>query len=275
MIAQYKFYARPLVWLEGVTDYAIFAKLLQDGQCVIKTAGGVEECRALARAMVDDDLPFVVVMDGDYGILTRKRSWHRRVVVLRRHSIENYCAEADVVAAVCCGYSEGRAQEREVGRRFGEFLEEVENELAELVLLDVVSQQDAGWLGPKSVDELLASRRPLEFDREKIRRTIGEIRGRVGTRCSETSAREELKRFVARKRFVDVVRGHWVFVLIRWFMAGELSRVDVKMRLDDKALRYLFASEMWKRAKSEDHVSLRRCLGRAIREAKRMRCDSR
>ena len=237
----------------------------------MRHAGGVEECRKLARTMIDSDLPFVVVMDGDYGILDRGRSYHRRVIFLRRHSIENYCAEAALVASVCRGYSEGRVEEGIVGERFVELLEQVETELTELVLLDIASRGAAEKIGPKSVVVLLSRRAPPVFDRGKIEGIVREIREKCEDRWNEAATREALGRFVANRRFVDVVKGHWVFELIRWFISGELKKVGMTMRLDDKALRMLLASKMWRGTTWEDHVRLRRCLGRAVREVKGMR----
>ena len=90
-IAQYHFDKYLTVWVEGPTDIPFYEQALRKLDCRVKDAGGKSECLKLAKALKEKDHPYVVVLDGDYDILERRRSWHRRVIVLNRHSVENYC----------------------------------------------------------------------------------------------------------------------------------------------------------------------------------------
>ena len=269
-IALYRFYPMPVVWVEGITDYVMFERLLNGRRCVIRQAGGVEECRKLAEAMVTKDLPYIVVMDGDYGILTRRRSFHRRVVFLRRHSIENYAAESPLLELLCQRYCHGAVEDGVFGRQFERLLEEVRNALRDLVVLDVACQEQGYKVLPDSILRFLSRKRPPAFNRTRIEKAINVARqhcvGNDGTGVAE----ESVDGFVATGRFIDIVKGHWVFELIRWFMIGELKRTGATMRLDDEGLRMLLAPEMWK-VKSEDHVTLERSLKRAVREVRKIR----
>ena len=146
-IARYRFLDMPVVWLEGETDYPMYEPILSEMGCEIGWADGKQECRKLVEAMMAGDLPYVVVLDGDYEILRRCRSWHRRAVLLQRHSIENYCAEVGVVQSVCRKYSRGRVVVGDVGVRFGNLLEALESELGDLVVLDVALGKTGGQDG--------------------------------------------------------------------------------------------------------------------------------
>ena len=103
-INRYLFCQDPLVWVEGVSDIPFYGHALAAGSCTILAAEGKSECIKLADAIKKHDLPYVVIMDGDYGILERRKPDHRWVVHLDRNSIENYLFEKDLVQHVCLGY---------------------------------------------------------------------------------------------------------------------------------------------------------------------------
>lgn len=273
-IALYRFFDEPLVWLEGGTDYPMFEPLLRPMNCKLRFAGGKRECLKLAQAMIDDDLPYVVVVDGDYEILRRQRSYHRRALLLRRYSIENYCAEPVLIGVVCQRYSEGRVADGDAGERFEELLGQLERELRAMVVLDIALSGkhggDEGGVLPKSIVSVLATKVPMAFDRAKVREIVTRGRRNCRHRASRRKANALLDGYMAKRRFVDILRGHWVFEMIRWFVVGELRRVEMKMHIDNRGLRALLGSEMWREGESQDHRSVRRGLQRAVREVKGM-----
>ena len=229
-------------------------------------------CRELANAMVDDDLPFVVVMDGDYRILRENghsEERHDRVIVLRRHSIENYCAEPGLVETLCRSYSEGRIQKGIVGRRFEHLLMRLENDLWNVVVLDIASEHTSDKTAPKSIKTFLRQQESPVFDQAKVQAHVEDVRRRRTSGQDELAADVLLRRFVERKRFIDVVKGHWVLELIQWFVSGELKEAGVRVpALHAKALRALLAPWMWRDGVSRDHVELRKCLTRAIHQVR-------
>ena len=91
LASEYLFYKETVVYVEGYTDIPFYDTVLQNYYNYrIKAKHGKEKCKELATALVEDDLPYVVVLDGDYEILESTRSKHRRVILLHRHSLENY-----------------------------------------------------------------------------------------------------------------------------------------------------------------------------------------
>ena len=98
----HQFYSNPLVWVEGDDDVVYFGYALQDLDVVVKPANGKTNCESLAEELFESNAPFVVVMDGDYDLISKTaRRRHRRLVVLERYSIENYLFEAQICEQVC------------------------------------------------------------------------------------------------------------------------------------------------------------------------------
>ena len=274
-VAQHKFHRTPLVWLEGPTDYPIFLPLEYELEFTTKWAGGVVACRKLAHEMVNGDLPYVVVMDGDYGILREKvngQGSHDRVIMLRRHSIENYCAEPGLVEALCLSYSEGKIQKGIVGPRFERFLMTLEDDLWDLVVLDIASEGTADKVAPRSIRTLLRQQEPPVIDQDKVQDHVEKVRRTRTNGRDENEVNDSLRRFVGRRRFIDVVKGHWVLELIQCFVVGELKEAGGKApSLHPKALRAALAPWMWRDRMSRDHVDLRECLKRAINQVRAVR----
>ncbi|MYH63244.1 MAG: hypothetical protein F4148_16310 [Caldilineaceae bacterium SB0675_bin_29] len=273
-IAQFRFFDEPVVWVEGETDYPIYEQLLGKMGCKTLWAGGKPECWKLVEAMIADDLPYVVVLDGDYEILRRRKSYHRRALLLGRYAIENYCAEIGLVQNVCRRYSYGKVVVGDVGSRFGRLLDRIEGELMDLVILDIALAQVGGKDGKGvlagNVRRILEVGVPLMVDREKVKHLVAQ-KDRDGFEKEKDEARELLNRFVGRKRFVDILKGSWAFGLIYHFIASELQNVKITMRMDKRELRVALGAEMWVEDRSRDHRSLRRRLKTAVREVKRMR----
>ena len=269
-IAQHLFCDTPIVWLEGPSDFPMFLPLANELGFTTMCAGGVVRCRELASAMVDDDLPYIVVMDGDYRIL-RENGYecHDRVIVLRRHSIENYCAEPVLVETLCLSYSEGRIGKGIVGRKFERLLVKLEDALWDLVVLDIASERTGEKVAPKSIKTFLRQQQEPVVDQAKVQAHVEDVRRKRASGQDESAADDLLRKFVERRRFIDVVKGHWVLELIQWFVSGELKEAGVRTpTLHAKALRAVLGPWMWKDQVSRDHVDLRECLTRAIRQVK-------
>ena len=56
-----------------------------------------------------------------------------------------------------------------------------------------------------------------------------------------------MSRFVSERRFVDLVKGHWVFGLIRQFVVVELKKARSRTRMDDVCV----AGSAWERGLGE------------------------
>lgn len=270
--AQHRFHSDTIVvWVEGRTDYSFFEPLTRSKECTLRWAGGREECEKVGRATISDDLPYVIIIDGDYSILHEGRNDDPRIIVLTRYSIENYCAEPGLMETVCRLYSEGEARGTALETRFGELLDEIESGLRELVIRDVAMQRSAGRgrrVLPGSALELLEKKEPPRVNLGRVEALLGETERSVGAEGIE-EAKQLVMEFVRNGRFVDVLRGHLVFDLMRWFILGELKRVGLRATFDNRVLRASLGAELWKLTETDDHETLRRCVEEGLQDAAR------
>lgn len=93
VVGKWRFYNVPTVWVEGPTDIYFYQPILADLSCRIEAFHGSDNAIALIAELTKYDHPYVVVLDGDYTILSRRRGLHKRLLILRRYSFENYLWE--------------------------------------------------------------------------------------------------------------------------------------------------------------------------------------
>ena len=156
-VSKYLFYDRPLLWVEGEDDIAFYAKILNDCNFHIQSAGGRKEAEKLIDALIADDLPYCVVIDGDYCILRGQRSRHRRAQILPRYSWENFLFQKQIIEGIslqCCRLNAG-----DVGEitQFDRAYVELKTKIKVLVMYDIASQvSEAGLrLLPDKINSLL------------------------------------------------------------------------------------------------------------------------
>ena len=101
IVGKWHFYSMPTIWVEGPTDIYFYSPIVDDLQCRIEAFHGHENATALIEGLRDHGLPYLVVLDGDYDILSAWRSPHKRVIRLRRYSFENYLWEREPLNRAC------------------------------------------------------------------------------------------------------------------------------------------------------------------------------
>lgn len=273
LINKYLFLDKPLIWVEGPSDVRFYSQILAGLPYYLEPAHGGGKAMLLARALAAKDLPYVVVLDGHYEILVRQRSFHRRVVFLNRHSIENYLFEEEPICQVCSECAGERSSNNTENSDFFALLDLIETSLLELILLDIANAEaNTGHdVLPKHADELLSSRPSLRFNTVRIQEREQTARVKVSEAQIER-ARGMLCSFLKRARLVDIIPGHLGFGLIRQFVFNKVrARSGHLPHLDNKMLALLLCMSVWSLVPTDDHVSLRRRLREAVREANRMR----
>ena len=181
-IAKFLFYSEPIVWVEGPTDIPFYDIILGDIPCRIEVAGGKIESRKLADALVEDELPYVVIMDGDYMILERQRSWHRRIILLHRHSSENYLFENEALLAIFRRYAGANDNFDSVSRQWTKLLEQIEDELREMLILDIAHVREATPnaaipSSPEALFETLSW--PIQFSPSRVHHYCSECKAQI------------------------------------------------------------------------------------------------
>ena len=266
--ATYLFIDAPLVWVEGPSDIPFYDGILK-GSCRLHSAGGRLNCERLARDVFEHDTPHVVVIDGDYDVVSRARSEHRRVVRLSRYGMENYLAEHVVIDRVVAGYAIEQHQPGPVPEF--ETLLSRSNVLLPHVAFDMVAREHGLCRGglPDRCDQLIHGQASFVPDDNLISRWRQEhCRGVAFS--SLVAARRTLRRFCSEKRLMDVLPAHFVLCLLHRCLLAVIVRTTGKKksaRIHESTTLASLSRVVWESPlPSSDHESLRRRIVRAVNE---------
>ena len=263
LAAEHLFVQEIRVYVEGSSDRTFYEEVLQNYDCQVTPRNGREQCEKLAAALVQDNLPYVVVLDGDYGILERAHSKHRRVILLQRHSFENYLFEEEPIAQFC----RDRMDSHELADYgFQEIIEKTERNFKELIILDVAHQRSkSGYqVLPDKPERFYETPQKIDFRNDEI-----EIYCTAATthidKQSLVDATTLVENFIRRRRLIDLLPGHFAFGIIR-----RLIIATVKRPITNEEIRLYLSRVVWGLVATPDHNSLKRRLRRAVREAQKM-----
>ena len=267
LAAEYLFYEEILVYVEGYTDIPFYDAVLQNYNCRIKAKNGREECKKLATYLVDGDYPYVVILDGNYEILERTRSKHRRIILLHRHSFENYLFEKEPIERFCHerAHLADSLEELPISK-FRTVLEDTELKFKELIVLDVAHQRSNTGRNvlPNKPDRFLKPGKSVGFRNDEIQQRCMEAAQGIGRRSIE-DARTLVEGFLREHRFIDLLPGHFAFGIMRRLIINTINR-----SISDDDVRVPLSREVWGLVKTDDHNSLKRRLRDAVREAEKM-----
>ena len=274
LAARYLFYSEVLVYVEGHTDIHFYAEVLRNSNHRIKVAGGRPECEKLATLLAQHNYPYVVVLDGDYEILVHTRSRHRRVVLLHRHSYENYLIEEEPINQFCRVHAhlEDSLEILLSSSEFEKFLEETERKFKELIVLDVAHQHsDTGYDAlPKKPDRFFKSQKKVDFQDNQIGKWRTKAANRIDSQ-KVNDARTLVKKYLEKHRFIDLLPGHFAFGIVRRLIIDTIRRKKTKTpNISNDDIQSYLSIIVWQLVKSRDHNSLKRRLRQAVREAQRM-----
>lgn len=272
LAAEYLFYKEILVYVEGYTDIPFYDAVLQNYNCRIKAKNGREKCEEAATVLVDGDCPYVVILDGNYEILERTRSKHRRIILLHRHSFENYLFEEELIEQFCRDRTHLEDSLEKLVIRFQEVVEDTELKFKELIVLVVAHQRSNTGYGvlPNKPDRFLKPGKSVSFRDNEIQRYT-EAAQCINEQSIE-EARTLVEKFSEGHRFIDLLPGHFAFGIMRHLIINTVNRRIRRNRItSDEDIRVPLSREIWGLVKTDDHNSLKRRLRRAVREAQQMR----
>ena len=266
-----------LVYVEGYSDIPFYEAVLQNYDYHLKAQGGREECKKLVTGLVEKDLPYVVVLDGDYKILERTRSQHRRVVWLHRYSFENYLFEEKPIKQFCRDHAhlEDSLEELLASSEFTDFIENIEMKFKDLITLDVAHQQTGTGYDvlPDKSDQFFKPQTRVDFLDNQIQRSYTEAANRIDDQNVD-NARTLVEQFLKKQRFIDLLPGHFAFSIIKRLIIDTISRRLRKTpKISNDTIKIYLSREVWSLVNTRDHNSLKRRLRRAVREAEQM-CES-
>ena len=265
LAAEYLFYQEVLVYVEGLTDIPFYDAVLQNYNCLIKAKNGKLVCEELAAFLEQDDYPYVVVLDGDYEILARARSRHRRIVLLHRHSFENYLFEEKPIEKFCRDYQASENRLERLADTFRAVLEETGLKFEELIILDATHQRiKTGYDVLPEKPNRFFTQNGLGFLDNQIEQYTEAAKDVNEQDIDDTTAL--VRQFLRQRRFIDLLPGHFAFGIMRRLI---IHTVGKNLRNDE--IRIYLSRAVWESAKTPDHNSLKRRLRRAVREAEQIR----
>jgi hypothetical protein len=269
-LAKHHFHEEVVVWVEGAKDLVLFGWVGSRYKCRLESAGGKPRCENLIEKLIEEDLPIVVIVDGDYTILQSKRSRHRRAVRLDRYSAENYLLEVASLYNLLCRVCPGE-KEPEFKIDFGSLLENLQRELYDLVVLDIAAVRSNCGVPvlPRGPGGIFTKGESPEIQTEFVKAEVKRLDGRIPPEAVQ-SAQNLLRSWVRAKRFVDILCGHLVFAAIRRFLIQQWKARGKPGIVDNEVFRAVVADETWRRVWSDDHRRLRDRIRRAIRDAARL-----
>ena len=267
LAAEYLFYDEILVYVEGYTDIPFYNAVLQNYNCRIKAKNGREECEKAATVLIDGDCPYVVILDGNYEILECPRSKHRRVIFLHRHSFENYLFEKEPIEQFCHERTHlADSLEKLPSSKFGAVVKNTELKFKELIVLDVAHQRShTGYdVLPNKPDRFLKPGKSVNFQDNEIQQRCTEATQRID-RQSIDNAKALVEKFLKKRRFINLLPGHFAFGIMRRLIIHTIDRP-----ISDDDVRVPLSRAVWGLVKTDDHNSLKRRLRHAVREAQNM-----
>ena len=263
LAAEHLFVQKVIVYIEGYSDKAFYEEVLQDYNCQITPRNGRKNCENLAAVLAQNNLPYVVVLDGDYEILERARSKHRRVILLQRYSFENYLFEENPIEQFCHDLTH---QEEPLDIKFREVIEDAELKLRELIGLDVAHRRSNTGCKvlPDNPERFFKSTKRADLQEDEIQKHTTAAAMYIDKQ-SVDNAKLLIAGFLRKRRFIDLLPGHFVFGVMR-----RLVVATVKRSISNEEIRLYLSRVVWRLVKTPDHESLKRRLRRAVREAQKM-----
>ena len=266
LAAEYLFYKKVLVYVEGRTDFPFYEEILRNYNYYLKAQGGKEKSKKLADDLMGKDLPYVVVLDGDYRILESTRSKHRRVVLLHRYSFENYLFEEGPIKQFCRDQMSPANRLEQLTDNFNAIQEELNQKFEELIILDVTHQRaDTGFdVLPEKPHRFFKKGKNGNFEDSQIEQYTEAAKNVNKQDIDEATVL--VKQFLKQRRFIDLLPGHFAFGIIRRLIVRTVGK-----NISNKDIRIYLSRVVWGIVNSHDHNSLKRRLRSAVREAEKIR----
>lgn len=261
------FYQKTIVYVEGDSDIPFYDQVLQGYNYHIKLQHGKEEGKKLVAALEQGDPPYVVILDGDYEILERTPSKHRRVILLHRYSYENYLFEEEPIEQFCRDRTPLEDSLKKLASRFQKIVKDTELKFKELIVLDVAHQRSGTGYGvlPNKPDRFLKSGKSVNFRDDEIQQWCEEAAAQCIDKQYIEEARTLVNKFLSKCRFIDLLPGHFAFGIMRRLITNTIDR-----SISDDDVRVPLSRAVWGLVKTDDHNSLKRRLRRAVQESQKI-----
>ncbi|MBA4147636.1 MAG: DUF4435 domain-containing protein [Verrucomicrobia bacterium] len=265
---KWRFYRIPTLWVEGVTDIFFFEPLISDLECRIEPFHGNTNAKALIEALVKNDYPYVIVLDGDYQMLSGAQLSHNRLIVLNRYSFENYLWEKEPLNRACLRHGQNGERVDIIGAEFDRLTSQIEKLLRKAVEADVAARRcdSAPKVLPDRVEILLKRPDEPDLDPPRIASLVAPAKRSIPSKQLRSS-KKDVALFLRERRLVDLLKGHLVFGMLRLLFTKVTRKLrGAKSIVPDDALIQLIADMVWRKSPSKDHRLLKRRVRRTVKD---------
>lgn len=273
ILSKHLFYRVPILWVEGDDDTLFYCHVIKGLQCRMEPTFGRANSEALIRELAKNNVPYAVVVDGDYDVLEGGRMPHRRAIRLKRYAMENYICRPDIVKSLCaqfCGTSATAAHK--IAKKNLEFDENIEQSLAVLVHLDIASIQSGAGVSviPDRPDRYLRRKNRHLLDKRKLGKQCSSIAPKLDG-SAITAAKRKVDAFLRSRPMRHLVPGHFLFGMYRRFYTEVSHHLKGRRpNIDNRNLLMMMALETWTGSLNNDHRILKSRIRRAVLEARRL-----
>jgi hypothetical protein len=268
LVGKWQFYDVPTVWVEGVTDIFFYLPILRDLKCRMEPFHGTGNSDALIEGIKKRDLPYMVILDGDYEILRKKRSVHKRVIVLRRYSFENYLWEPSSLNYSCHRHAQSGERNDVLVSDLKKLLKNLRECLQVAVELDVASQEcnPAPKVLPDHIEQFLEKSDAVKIDRRKVTAFIGNAADQIPEEALRQS-KQLVEEFLKQRCFSELLKGHLLLSAMHKLFckkASEIKGGNAAIRVD--ALVQVLSDSIWAECKGKDHKNLRLKIRKQVKD---------
>jgi hypothetical protein len=271
ILSKYKFYEVPLVWVEGDDDIPLYRRITKDLDCTIQSAGGKQNCLHLIDDIIRNNSPYIVIVDGDYDILLGEYNCPN-IIMLEKYSIENYFCNGSIVENICQDFC--KINDPDVKKSTPDILSNLNNiieQISDLIILDIAAFISAynKEILPLKFEKVANSNDSLSISKDKIRAILKTHKNKI----SKTFVKRSeflVSNFLLKKSALDLLKGHFLFSIIRNSIKSVAKKNKKKATLTDIYLKMIMADEMIRLKPTDSHkkliASIRKSISRLLDE---------
>ena len=268
LVEKWRFHNVPTVWVEGPTDYYFYTPVAEGLACRFEAFHGLKNAGALVASLKKEDYPYLVILDGDYGILGKVKRPHRWVITLSRYSYENFLWEPEIINRVCLRYAQCGDEKDLVKASMDGAVEILEKEFLPVLILDVAARRmnPAPKILPDRIEQLLENQTSSKLDTSKLKSLVSKAEKAVDASIVANSKRD-IEAFLKDRCISHVVRGRLLFGLLRRIFVQAVRRErSPKSTATEDVLLQMCSVEVWHHCREGDHKRLKRNFRTKLRE---------
>lgn len=257
---KWRFHDVPTIWVEGPTDIYFYEPVINTIPCRLEAFHGVQNAKSLVQGLVENDYPYLVILDGDYNILNPTRSPHKHVIVLSRYSFENFLWEKESVNKACLRHARCGDRKDIVSEEMDRVVQHLSQELLHAVVLDVAARQlpSPPKVLPDHIEQLQLDHKRPDVDPVKVIALVTSVEPLLDPKIVRES-KAQIMRFLAERCFTHLLNGHLVLgVLRRVFVQAARRECGGDPHVTDDTLTQLLSEMVWRQCNSEDYRRLKR-----------------